>query len=1169
MATRVALGRQKRGLDENMPPARRRKKEEALAEAEASDDGGETTPQRRRLGRRASAAAAASEDGDDDPATRLSGLQINGTGGYRAGAIMRIRLESFVTYDRLEVEPGPNMNMIIGPNGTGKSTIVCAIALGLGERPAVLGRAKDVAEFVKHGAEQATIEITLAGHDGPVRITRTVVRENSKTRWAIDGRGATAADVQRTVQALHVQVGNLCQFLPQDRVVEFSKMPPADLLRETQRAVGREDLLELQRELAAQRREETKAMADRQRLAQDIDTLRKQNEVLERDVQRWQERQAAESQMRVLTALVPVARYSEAKDAHDRAREARREAHSRYQEARGAAGPAEDEMDALETRIARAEAGRRAAQDDLQAADRAARQLTSRLGRFEETQRDLQAGLEDIGKRAQRRREQIARLRAELADLEAAHAAALEPEGESRELAQAGAEISRQKLELKNEIIQLQDQQKGLVRAGRQVADGIAAQDRRLRDLDDVALRRREALRRVSEDSVRALEWLEQNRGLFEQHVFAPVCLEASVPDARYAPLIETVVAAGNLRMFVTQCDADYYTFTREVNDRQRLRVDVVRFPKALDAFRAPVPRPELQALGFDGYALDFIEAPAPVLAALCSRDSLHAIPLALGPVDNERVERAARFKEYLAAGTRFSVARGRYGSRAATVMTSRVRPQARLLSQGESDEVRAQRDAIRAALDQLRDQAAENERSMARLSAREQKVRNAHRDLEARETELRQERQRIAAEIAKWERQKVHIDTRRAQLASAVAEEKRDGHARAQAERARIQAQLRDNARARADAVAAIARAVREMTDHVHAIATAALAGLRDARALADLKAAAARHREAIAEAQQAFDRANDEYSRAKAEARRCLDETRSVTEDMTDEERQAVRDAQEERRDVTSEELELELAACRQRISMAANSGLSARVMEQHAERKARLAAMAAAEQDLVQALARIRKHKLRTRRRWEGPLQEIIDKIAASFAAMFDRIGCMGEVALRRAGDGIRPGPTTTTTNGNGANGTAGDDDDMPGAESAPAPDDEDYGAWGVEIRVAFRKDERMRVLDNHRQSGGERAVSTILYLQSMQDLVAAPFRVVDEINQGMDQRNERLIHEIIVSTACQPGSSQYFLITPKLLPDLDYHPLMKVLCIFNGEWQPQSLDVARYINNARAR
>jgi hypothetical protein len=41
--------------------------------------------------------------------------------------------------------------------------------------------------------------------------------------------------------------------------------------------------------------------------------------------------------------------------------------------------------------------------------------------------------------------------------------------------------------------------------------------------------------------------------------------------------------------------------------------------------------------------------------------------------------------------------------------------------------------------------------------------------------------------------------------------------------------------------------------------------------------------------------------------------------------------------------------------------------------------------------------------------------------------------------------------------------------------------------------------LQVLDANVHSGGERSVSTILYLMAMQDLQRSPFRVVDEINQ----------------------------------------------------------------------
>ena len=72
-------------------------------------------------------------------------------------------------------------------------------------------------------------------------------------------------------------------------------------------------------------------------------------------------------------------------------------------------------------------------------------------------------------------------------------------------------------------------------------------------------------------------------------------------------------------------------------------------------------------------------------------------------------------------------------------------------------------------------------------------------------------------------------------------------------------------------------------------------------------------------------------------------------------------------------------------------------------------------------------------------------------------------------------------------------------------------------------------------------------------ALQSLARAPFRVVDEINQGMDPRNERLVHSRMVDIACSDHSaSQYFLITPKLLNGLRYHPKMKVHCIASGEY-----------------
>ena len=59
--------------------------------------------------------------------------------GYRVGSLVRVLMKNFLTYDDGEVFPGPRLNVILGPNGTGKSTITHAICLACGGSPTTVG----------------------------------------------------------------------------------------------------------------------------------------------------------------------------------------------------------------------------------------------------------------------------------------------------------------------------------------------------------------------------------------------------------------------------------------------------------------------------------------------------------------------------------------------------------------------------------------------------------------------------------------------------------------------------------------------------------------------------------------------------------------------------------------------------------------------------------------------------------------------------------------------------------------------------------------------------------------------------------------------------------------------------------------------------------------------
>ncbi len=88
--------------------------------------------------------------------------------------------------------------------------------------------------------------------------------------------------------------------------------------------------------------------------------------------------------------------------------------------------------------------------------------------------------------------------------------------------------------------------------------------------------------------------------------------------------------------------------------------------------------------------------------------------------------------------------------------------------------------------------------------------------------------------------------------------------------------------------------------------------------------------------------------------------------------------------------------------------------------------------------------------------------------------------------------------------------------------------------------------------------ERSLATVTYLMSLSEMSRTPFSLVDEINQGMDARAERSVHNQMVKVTCAGGDNagQYFLITPKLLTDLDYHENMRILTVSNGYYLPDS-------------
>lgn len=90
-----------------------------------------------------------------------------------AGVIERVHLIDFMCHRRLTVPLGPQINFIIGHNGSGKSAILTGITIALGGKAASTSRGSNLKSFVREGASAAEICLWIK-NKGPEAFKRDI-----------------------------------------------------------------------------------------------------------------------------------------------------------------------------------------------------------------------------------------------------------------------------------------------------------------------------------------------------------------------------------------------------------------------------------------------------------------------------------------------------------------------------------------------------------------------------------------------------------------------------------------------------------------------------------------------------------------------------------------------------------------------------------------------------------------------------------------------------------------------------------------------------------------------------------------------------------------------------------------------------------------------------------
>uniref|UniRef100_A0A674IF41 Structural maintenance of chromosomes protein 5 n=1 Tax=Terrapene triunguis TaxID=2587831 RepID=A0A674IF41_9SAUR len=955
------------------------------------------------------------------------------------GSIVRVTMENFLTYDNCEVSPGPHLNMIVGANGTGKSSIVCAICLGLAGKPSFIGRADKVGLYVKRGCSKGWVEIELFKTPKNLIIKREIHVANNASVWFVNKKPSTLKIVEEQIAALNIQVGNLCQFLPQDKVGEFAKLSKTELLEATEKSVGPPEMYQFHCELKNFRERERELENSLQEKTNFLEKMKQRNERYKQDVERYYERKRHLDLIEMLERKRPWVT-AEIKDTSQRCKQK---------------------------------------QDAVEKKDKQIEEIQQALRMKSDEEMDRQ-------KRIHNSHKMIEDWQNELNST--GNSENLQPQIDSinNELRQ----LQEEKANIDGEMSDLRRERENLEREKKRVTDRIV-QFNNMMNLKEDKLRGR------YRDTHNALLWLRENKDRFKRSVCEPMMLAINMKDNRHAKYVENHISANDMRAFVFENQEDMEIFLREVRDHQKLKVNAVCAPTESCAENRPSRSvEELHQYGVFSYLRELFDAPHPVMSYLCSQYRVHDVPVGTEKTRSmiERVIQETKFKQIYTAEERYSVKVSAYTNQTISSNTS-LRPAQFLTVTVDADERR-----------QLENQLKDVNRCFQLRDSQLHTLYERQKGLERKDNELRQQKK----ERLERKNKRKQLESKISMKHDSLKQMEQDAinlEEESQQTNARIKEINVQKAKLVTELMQLIKNCITLNILKVDLVLQSTTVNSKKNRLESDYKAATVQLRALEQQVSDLGEKKRVLLEKCKGLMRKA----RQACNLSPDQE--IPKDFQTAFQDLPSTLDEIDALLNEEKSRASCFTGLNASVVEEYNRRAQEIQQVTEELEEKKNELESYRQNISQVKERWLTPLKQLVEQINEKFSNFFSSMQCAGEVDLH-------------------------------------TENEEEYDKYGIRIRVKFRSNTQLHELTPHHQSGGERSVSTMLYLMALQELNRCPFRVVDEINQGMDPVNERRVFEMVVKTACKESTSQYFFITPKLLQNLTYAEKMTVLFVYNG-------------------
>ncbi|KAG2613808.1 hypothetical protein PVAP13_4KG395400 [Panicum virgatum] len=918
-------------------------------------------------------------------------------------------------------------------------------------------------------------------------ITRKIDTKN-KSEWLLNGATVPKKEVIDVIKKFNIQVNNLTQFLPQDRVSEFAKLSPIQLLEETEKAVGDPDL-PVQHQQLVERSKQLKALeVALKQMEQTLNNLKALNAQQEKDVERVRLRDNLLRKAELMKKKLPWLKFDMMrKEFREVIEEQEKIAKEKMEEAARIWEDSKGPIEELKKHRAIYTA-------NIKKISKQVNENTTKRQKVMEDElqlnAELRAAFDDIDHLKKQEKSHQQRILKAKEDFAAAEKELkdLQPYEQPRdEMARLNEQIARVNVEIKN----LKAERNGVESQLAQEEERMRKCSDRLKEMESKNSKLLQRLRNTGADNItEAYYWVQENKRNFRGEVYGPVLLEVNVQDKLHATYLENHVPNYIWKSFITQdaSDRDYM-----VRQMKKYGIPVLNYAGERTRTRPLNITPEMKQLGIYSRLDQEFNAPDVVKEVLISQAMLDDSYIGTDET-HRRADEVSKIGilDFWTPDNHYRWSKSRYGGHVSAFVDI-VYPSRLFVSNLDVSDI-----------ENLQLQKEQHEKNIEGMNEAITKFRKKQRQLEDEEANIHKQKEEIInmMRFQKRRREEIQsrVDMRRRMLEDLFQEEDVESRTRKLVDQV---AKLNDK---RFQAMIKLKDLLTEAVALKWSHTEKHMASIElDVKIWEMEKGVKKFEKDANHAAREYEDRKRitQEHKRKLAMAKQHADSIAKLTEDLKKE-------------FVEMPDTVEELEAAIQDTESEANSMLflNQNVLQEYQNRQREIESISNKLNDDKDQYETCCSEIESVKGKWLPTLRTFVSKINDTFSRNFQEMAVAGEVSLDEHGL--------------------------------------DFDHYGILIKVKFRQTSQLQVLSAHHQSGGERSVSTILYLVSLQDLTNCPFRVVDEINQGMDPINERKMFQQLVRAASQINTPQCFLLTPKLLPDLEYSGACSILNIMNGPW-----------------